>query len=370
MGLFSVSGKECAALVPSTFADKHVELDIQIWADRCPALINEGKPMLALGMEIATNYNQYIDNLFIDGNGTLVVGEMKRGKSPRDVIAQTMQYGSYVSRLDWDAIEKFCQKTHGRSLDDAYAGIFGRPLPRPPKPQHRLLIVAESFDPQVFDDALYGINHGIPLSLIQFKTFCVGNAEIVDTVTVLGEIPDQMPPNRPASSAAPKPTPVKQSDDTTVPTADNGYAAWLLSTLADKLVETAQQRGWNLRHKVNTQSLPFADEAWPLSFGDCQLRADCYKSGVVSLRLHFRTDAAPDLGAFLEGNRARWADSYAGTLSVPAYPSPNTVYTLELPRPAMGDQAAVAEVFAKVEAMTAVFLPLLTEFFASTKATV
>ena len=370
MGLYSVSGTDCAVLVPSTFSEKHVELDIQRWADHCPPLINEGKPMLTLGMEIVTGYGQYLDNLFVDGNGTLVVAEMKRGKSPRDVIAQVMQYGSFVNKLDWSAIEKFCQKTHGRSLDDAYMDMFGRSLPRPPKPPHRLLVVAESFDPQVFDDALYGINHGIPLALIQFKTFNVGNAEIVDTVTVLGEIPDQTPPNRLSAPAAPKPIPDKPQATSESPMADNGYPAWLLSTISDKLVETAQQRGWNLRHKINQTSLPFADEAWPLPMGDCQLRVDTYKGGVVSLRLHFKTEAAPGLGAFLEQHRGRWSGQYAGTLPKADYPTPNTVYTLELPRPAMGDQAAVAEVFTQVEAMTAAFLPLLTEYFATTKTIV
>ena len=246
MGLFSVSGETVAALVPSVISDRHVERDIQVWADRCPALINDGKPMLSLGMEIVTTYNQYLDNLYLDGNGTLVVVEMKRGKSPRDVIAQVMQYGSYVSRLDWQAIEQFCQKRHGRPLDDAYAAVFGRALPRPPKPAHRLLVVAESFDPQVFDDALYGLNHGIPLALLQFRFYRLSEAEMVDTETILGEIPEQALPSRPAAQLPFLPA-IPAQAATDAPAADNGYSAWLLSTLADMLTEAAKQHCWTVR---------------------------------------------------------------------------------------------------------------------------
>lgn len=368
MGLFSVSGENVAALVPSVFSEKHVEKDIQLWADRCPAMLNDGKPMLSLGMEIVTTYGQYLDNLYLDGNGTLVVAEMKRGKSPRDVIAQVMQYGSYVSRLDWQAIEQFCQKRHGKPLDDAYAAVFGRALPRPPKPAHRLLVVAESFDPQVFDDALYGLNHGLPLALLKFSFYHLGGAEMVDTTTVLGEFPDQQPPSRISIPAASTPPAATALIATEAPAADTGYSAWLLPTIADKLTETAQRRGWTLRNKVNQQSLPFADTAWPLTLGDCHLRVDTFKGGVVSLRLHFRTEAAPGLTDFLEEHRAEWADRFAGTLPKASYPTPNSVYTLELPRPAMGDQVGVAEVFAKVEAMTEALLPLISAYFARAHA--
>ena len=82
------------------------------------------------------------------------------------------------------------------------------------------------------------------------------------------------------------------------------------------------------------------------------------------MRLHFRTEAAPGLVAFLDEHRAEWTDRFPGTLPKATYPTPNTVYTLELPRPTMGDQAGVAEVFAKVEAMAEALLPVVSAYFA------
>ena len=64
--------------------------------------------MQSLGRETETQHGHAIDNLFLDGDGHLVVAELKRGKSPRDVTAQAVDYGAYVSRLDWERIDALC----------------------------------------------------------------------------------------------------------------------------------------------------------------------------------------------------------------------------------------------------------------------
>ena len=131
MGLYSVSGETVAALKPGTFSERRQERDIQVWSDRNPALINDGKPMLSLGMELVTKYG------LLDGNGTPVAAEMKRGRTPRDVVAQLIDYASFIAGLDWQAVEPHCQKARGRSttgstrklsynLDDDPEGAEGR----------------------------------------------------------------------------------------------------------------------------------------------------------------------------------------------------------------------------------------------------
>ena len=56
---------DCQVSYPHT---THVEEDLQRWADANPHLLNEGTPMLSLGMEIPTRHDHWIDNLFVDGN--------------------------------------------------------------------------------------------------------------------------------------------------------------------------------------------------------------------------------------------------------------------------------------------------------------
>ena len=179
MALFSVSGDAVAVLAPSSFQDEHREDDLQRWADENPHLLNNGLPMLSLGREIVTTHDHSIDNLYIDGNGCLVVAELKRGRTPRNVTAQAVDYGAYVSRLDWERVDALCRKRHGgASLDEAFRASFGIDLHKSSNPEHRLLIVAETFDPSVQDAAAYLINTGVNLTLLAFRFFELKGAKL------------------------------------------------------------------------------------------------------------------------------------------------------------------------------------------------
>ena len=85
--LFHVADGGPQVLRPVPFQEGHKEEDLQRWADANPHFFNNGLTMLSLGMEIPTAHGHSIDNLYLDGNGHLVVAELKRGKSPRDVTA-------------------------------------------------------------------------------------------------------------------------------------------------------------------------------------------------------------------------------------------------------------------------------------------
>ena len=104
-----------------------------------------------------------------DGNACLVVAELKRGPTPKEVIAQVVNYAAYVSQLKWPDVAEIGRKYRGIDLDAAYRDCFGWSLVKPDKVDHRLLILAESYDPRVTDAAVYLINQGTPLTLLGFK---------------------------------------------------------------------------------------------------------------------------------------------------------------------------------------------------------
>ncbi|TWB45489.1 PDDEXK family nuclease [Nitrospirillum pindoramense] len=368
MGLFIVGGETAAPLVRVAFSDTHLERDVQVWVNQCPAMINAGCPMLPLGMEIQTKHGLSIDNLFLDGNGTLVAVEMKRGRAPRDVIAQILEYASFIKGLEWDAVDQLSHKIHGRPAEQAFGSFFGRPLSKAGNPTFRLVVAAESFDARVFESAVLLINTGMPLALMTFTYFRVGSAEVLETATVLGDIPAQAPPNVILPAGLPTPIPTASQDSTALPGAGNGYNAWLFSNLARKLTELAEQKGWSLRSKVNQMSLPFAETSWPLPFGDFHFRVDVHKAGVVSIRLHFRTDVAPGLPEFLTAHQAVWGGVFRGVMARSSSVTPNTLITATVPQPAMGDQQAVSRTFDEVAKMTEVLTPLIRRYFAEIKS--
>lgn len=352
MVLFAVSKDEVKRLEPVSFQSRYNEDRIQNLADENPHLINDGIPMLSLGCEIATQHGHYIDNLFLDTNGTLVVAEMKRGQAPRDVVAQVLDYAAFADRLNWDDLEPYCRNRHGASIDPTFQKLFGKPLRRGEGIDHRLLVVAESYDPKLLDAATYLINRGTALTLFQFRLFEVGDGEVLEVFSVLGEIPEQRDDH--FGSVA-------------VSTGDmpgEGYANWLFGSIAEALPDIAQSQSWEVECRINKQSLPFASTNWPLAFGDCQLRLDIYKRGRLSFRLSVNKRHAPGIEKYLEDRRDEWISDFPAELEKPSSESPYVTLSLEVPLPEIGDQAALRRTVEMLHAMTRSLIPLIDGFFA------
>ncbi|MFC1755719.1 DUF91 domain-containing protein, partial [Thermoproteota archaeon] len=54
---------------------------------------------LLIGRNVLTAHNKYIDLLAIDENGNLIIIELKRDKTPREVVAQALDYATWVKGL-------------------------------------------------------------------------------------------------------------------------------------------------------------------------------------------------------------------------------------------------------------------------------
>src|SRR5438270_12990198 len=73
------------------------EDELQAWIATDPRLL--GLDVLVLGREVITEFGGRIDVLAIDRAGNLVIIECKRHRTPRDIIAQILDYASWVTQL-------------------------------------------------------------------------------------------------------------------------------------------------------------------------------------------------------------------------------------------------------------------------------
>lgn len=55
---------------------------------------------MLVGQQVATNHGGFIDLLAITPDGGLVVAELKRDRTPRDVVAQALDYASWADKLE------------------------------------------------------------------------------------------------------------------------------------------------------------------------------------------------------------------------------------------------------------------------------
>ena len=118
---------------------------LENWIRDDASLVNED--LLVIGQQVTTEYNGHIDLLAIDRVGNLVILELKRDKTPRDVVAQTLDYASWVKDLTPDDIRAIANEfLEKRTLDEVFREKFGTGLPEVLNERHRMLIVASTLD--------------------------------------------------------------------------------------------------------------------------------------------------------------------------------------------------------------------------------
>ena len=137
--------------------------------------------LMVIGREVRTTFGKRIDILAINRDGHLVVVELKRNKTPREVGAQTLEYGSWIRDLDNDQIAQIYsdyQKTFpdaagAGSIDEAFCTRFDvAEMPDELNVSHQLVIVASELDSQTERIVNYlAEEHGVNINAVFFRVF-------------------------------------------------------------------------------------------------------------------------------------------------------------------------------------------------------
>jgi len=143
-----------------------------------PALL--GLDICIIGRQVKTAYGGFIDLLGIDQEGDLVVIELKRDKTPRDIVAQVLDYASWVDGLGHDEADQIAQGYLGKSLGSAFADHFDTHLPETINGSHQMVIVAAELDDASeriteFLASRYGLN----INVVFFNVFEHEGQELV-----------------------------------------------------------------------------------------------------------------------------------------------------------------------------------------------
>jgi RecB family endonuclease NucS len=77
---------------------------IEKWIERDISVLDQ--KLLVIGEQVETAFGKFIDLLCMDSTGNLVIVELKRDKTPRDVTAQAIDYASWVKDLDAEDIQR------------------------------------------------------------------------------------------------------------------------------------------------------------------------------------------------------------------------------------------------------------------------
>jgi hypothetical protein len=129
--------------------------------------------LLVIGRQVPTDFGGVIDLLCLDSAGDTVVVELKKGQTPREVSAQTLDYASWVRDLSPKQIRDIADRYLGKSgsLASAFQERFEVPLPDELNLRHRSLIVAESMDASTARIVRYLSSMNVPINVATVQHF-------------------------------------------------------------------------------------------------------------------------------------------------------------------------------------------------------
>jgi len=104
--------------------------------------------LLVIGRQVGTDFGGWIDLLCLNREGDLVIVELKRDKTPREVTAQTLDYASWAKDLSNEKITEIANDylSDKGPLEEAFKMKFGDILPEILNEHHEMLIVASEID--------------------------------------------------------------------------------------------------------------------------------------------------------------------------------------------------------------------------------
>ena len=166
---------------------------IEKWISSDVSLLSQD--LLIIGEQVETASGNFIDLLCIDRSGNLVILELKRDKTPREVTAQALDYASWVKELDAKAIDAIAaQYLDGETLEAAFQSKFGIDLPGVINEHHAMRVVASEIDDSTERIIHYlAETYGVDINAIRFQFFQAqdGREFLVRTFTVPPEVVEQ-----------------------------------------------------------------------------------------------------------------------------------------------------------------------------------
>ena len=133
--------------------------------------------LMLIGRQVATAHGTFLDLLAMDADGNLSVIELKRHKTPREVVAQGLDYASWVQGLSYDDItEIYADRNGGKEFEQAFDEAFGRSPPDKLNESLQIIIVAAQLDSASERIINYlNDNFGVPVNAVYFRYFKDGD---------------------------------------------------------------------------------------------------------------------------------------------------------------------------------------------------
>jgi hypothetical protein len=136
---------------------------------------------MLIGRQVRTFANRPLDLLAIAPDGSLVLIELKRGRTHRDVVAQALDYAAWVGELTSERIVDIYKRfSGGKSLDAEFQRRFKATLDEETVNQtHQIIIVAAELDDDSERIVKYLSERNVPINVLFFQVFQHGKQQLL-----------------------------------------------------------------------------------------------------------------------------------------------------------------------------------------------
>lgn len=149
---------------------------------------------MLIGRQEDTGHGGRIDLLAIAPDGSLVLVELKRDRTPRDVVAQSLDYAAWVEDLEADDLAAIYGRFKaGQSLSADFKARFGQSLNEETLNEtHQIVVVAASLDASTERIVGYLNRRGIPINVLFFSVFQQGEQKLLSRAWLIDPVDVQV----------------------------------------------------------------------------------------------------------------------------------------------------------------------------------
>ena len=135
---------------------------------------------MLIGRQVHTDFKGIIDLLALQPDGTPVIVELKRDKTPREVLAQTLDYASWLEELDPGRLQRIYESFKpGGNLAEDFEARFKVPLDEDALGnEHQMVIVAAELDSSTERIVKFLTKRNVNINVLFFQVF-QGNDELL-----------------------------------------------------------------------------------------------------------------------------------------------------------------------------------------------
>lgn len=176
-----IKNKKLIKMAQTTFQNEKLKerYDIQEWIEKNPEIIEQN--LLVIGKEVPLPSDIRLDLLAIDKNSNLVIIELKRDISGRNVEWQAIKYASYCSNFSISDIFRQYAEFLGTDEDEAERKIeefIDAENFEELNKNQRLILVAKDFHSDVVSSVLWLRDFGIDISCVKLTPYTNENGTL------------------------------------------------------------------------------------------------------------------------------------------------------------------------------------------------